>query len=133
MFPTWAPSSGVIAQLVRALPCHGRGRGSSPFIRHHSTKSSLFGCLAFPVTRTARASQTWRRTWSKFGERMLVLICKINKATEVHFRYCFVFYTSYTLAFLPSETTRNFYLSLRRPSLAFCRSHNTFLIKISAE
>src|SRR5277367_5591692 len=39
--------SGDVAQLVRALPCHGRGRGFEPRRpRHKSKESMVYGFLS---------------------------------------------------------------------------------------
>ena len=40
---------GDVAQLVRALPCHGRGRGFEPRRPRH-TSQITYGCLATIVT-----------------------------------------------------------------------------------
>ncbi len=43
--PSWSNNSGDVAQLVRALPCHGRGRGFEPRRPRHTFQRTygMFG------------------------------------------------------------------------------------------
>ncbi len=46
-FPSPAPENGLLAQLVRALPSHGRGRWSESSTAHHIFQEARFWACFF--------------------------------------------------------------------------------------
>src|SRR5215471_9231160 len=68
---TWRVHRGGVAQLVRALPCHGRGYGFEP---RRSRQSSFGAPVAFAVLRRTKAeNEDWLRAVTK-RRRALTLL-----------------------------------------------------------